>query len=262
MGRAPRVRLVRLASALLSAAALVLPQLAFAHGVSEGHKAQMIEGGGWAFLKLGAIHMVTGYDHLLFLFGVLFFLASFKHIVKFVTAFTIGHSLTLFFATYWGISANYYLVDAVIALSVVYKGFDNLDGFRKHLGMEPPHLVAVVFGFGLIHGFGLSTRLQELALGEEGLLRRIVGFNIGVELGQITVLCLIVPALILWRKRESFSRLSSVANRALITAGVLLFLMQMHGYEHTTNPDDLGWSEDLHRHAHEDMAEAAHGHSH
>lgn len=134
-------------------------------------------------MKLGAKHMLTGVDHLLFLFGVMFFLRRFGDVLKYVTAFTAGHSITLLFATLSGITANYYLIDAVIALTVCYKGFENNDGFQRHLGVRPPHLVAMVFLFGLVHGFGLSTRLQQLPLGDTGLVARILSFNAGVELG-------------------------------------------------------------------------------
>ena len=114
--------------------------------------------------------MVTGYDHILFLVGVIFFLTKLPDIIKFVTAFTIGHSITLIFATFYKITANYYLIDAVIAFSVIYKGFENLDGFKKVFFRNAPNLILMVFLFGLIHGFGLSTRLQQLHLNEDSLL--------------------------------------------------------------------------------------------
>jgi hypothetical protein len=197
--------------------------------------------------------MLTGYDHLLFIFGVIFFLTGFRDIVKYITVFTLGHSITLVFATIFGISANYFLVDAVIALSVCYKGFDNTNGFRRHLNREPPNLLLVIFGFGLIHGFGLSTRLQQLPLGESGLILRILSFNVGVEVGQIIALAAMLVVIAGWRKTRSFAQFSTVANNGLIAAGLLLFLMQMHGYSHTKYPDDFGFSEDNHVHAHQDM---------
>jgi hypothetical protein len=203
---------------------------ALAHGISESDSQEMIAGGYLQYIELGASHMVTGYDHLLFLLGVVFFLTKFREIARFVTAFTIGHSITLIFATFLGITANYYLVDAVIALTVVYKGFDNLGGFRKVFGIESPNLVALVFGFGLIHGFGLSTRLQQLSLGDSGLLGRILSFNLGVELGQIAALSVMLLVLNLWRRSASFLRFSKAVNLGLILAGFGLFVFQLNGY--------------------------------
>jgi hypothetical protein len=203
--------------------------------MSEADKQAMLDGSLARYLWLGASHMLTGYDHLLFLFGVMFFLVTAKDILKFVTAFTLGHSITLIAATFAGITANYFLVDAVIALSVCYKGFDNNDGFKTHLGVRAPNILGMVFVFGLIHGFGLSTRLQDLPLGENtaDVLGRIVSFNVGVELGQIAALLVMVALLGVWRKRPSFVRMGRVSNNGLIVAGFLLFLMQMHGYEHS-----------------------------
>jgi hypothetical protein len=225
----------------------------FAHGMSEADKQAMLDGGYFQFVGLGASHMVTGYDHLLFLFGVIFFLTKFRDIVKFVTAFTIGHSITLIFATFMGITVNYFLIDAVIALTVIYKGFDNVDGFRKYLNMNSPNLVSLVFIFGLIHGFGLSTRLQQLPLGNEGLLLKIISFNVGVELGQVVALTFMLALLSFWRKRDSFVQFSTVSNVGLIFLGALLFLMQMHGYSHKVSVNDLAFSTDSHYHAHKAM---------
>lgn len=228
----------------------------FAHGISEDAKRAMIEGGYFKYIILGAEHMITGYDHLLFLFGVIFFLKTFKDIVKFISVFTVGHSITLIFATFMGITANYFLIDAVIALSVCYKGFDNNNGFQSYFGMKKaPNLLGAVFIFGLIHGLGLSTRLQQLPLGEKGgeMLMRIISFNVGVEVGQISALAIMLALLKGIRNTEFFSRFSKVANDGLILAGLLLFLMQMHGYEHTSYPDDYGFSKDNHIHHHMDM---------
>lgn len=228
----------------------------YAHGISAEAKKAMIEGGYFQYVWLGAEHMITGYDHLLFLFGVIFFLATFKDIVKFISVFTLGHSITLIFATFLGISANYWLIDAVIALSVCYKGFDNNDGFKNYLGLKKaPNLLMMVFLFGLIHGFGLSTRLQQLPLGEKGsqMLMRIISFNIGVELGQIVALAIMLVILSGFRKTEAFKKFSRVSNDLLIICGALLFLMQMHGYLHTSSPDEFGFSEDNHIHHHMDI---------
>ncbi|MDQ1337522.1 MAG: hypothetical protein QG617_489, partial [Campylobacterota bacterium] len=162
---------------LLTLSALLLPAtIAFAHGISAADKQAMLDGGNLKYIWLGATHMLSGYDHLLFLFGVVFFLNTLKDIVKFVSVFTLGHSITLILATFMGVNANYYLIDVVIAISVIYKAFDNNKGFQNYLHVKSPNLLWVVFLFGLIHGFGLSTRLQQLPLGEESLdmLLRII----------------------------------------------------------------------------------------
>ncbi|MDA0782841.1 MAG: HupE/UreJ family protein [Rickettsiales bacterium] len=231
----------------------LLTNQAFAHGMSEADKQKILDAGYWEYLELGASHMLTGYDHLLFLFGVIFFLTKFKDIVKFITAFTIGHSITLIFATLYGIQANYFLVDAVIALTVCYKGFDNLDGFKKYFQVKAPSLVGMVFAFGLIHGFGLSTRLQQLPLGDEGIVLRILAFNVGVEVGQIVALSVMLFILSGWRKTESFKHFSNASNVGLIIVGFLLLLMQLHGYEHTKYPDDYPLNKDDHYHVHKEM---------
>ena len=224
----------------------------FAHGMSEEDKAKALEASNWEYIELGATHMITGYDHLLFLFGVIFFITSFKEIVKFITAFTIGHSITLVFATLYEIQANYYLVDAVIALTVIYKAFDNLDGFKRYLNANSPNLLGMVFAFGLIHGFGLSTRLQMLPLADEGLVLRILSFNVGVELGQIAALSIMLIFLSSWRKMESFQRLSNASNVLLMLAGFFLLNMQLHGYQHSTYVEEFPFNEDAHNHVHED----------
>jgi hypothetical protein len=226
---------------------------AWAHGMSAEDQARILNAGYLEYIRLGATHMLSGYDHLLFLFGVMFFLTRFGEIIKFITAFTVGHSITLVFATLSGITANYYLIDAVIALTVCYKAFDNLGGFQKHLQMKPPNLTWVVFAFGLIHGFGLSTRLQQLPLGDDGLVLKILSFNVGVELGQIVALSIMLALLMVWRKTASFGRFSKASNVALMLAGGLLLLMQLHGFQHTQYPDDFPLNRDDHQHAHEDM---------
>ncbi len=242
--------------AALAAGMAIQTSSAFAHGVSESDQAAMVGGSNWDFLMLGARHMITGYDHLLFLFGVMFFLTRFSAIIKFVTAFTVGHTITLIAATYLGIQANYFLVDAVIACTVVYKGFDNLDGFRKYLNVNSPNLLAAVFIFGLIHGFGLSTRLQQLPILGDGFLLRIISFNAGVELGQIAALAVMLVGLSLWRHTPAFTKFSGLANSGLIAAGFLLLLMQLHGYSHTQYPDEFGFPEEMHAHSHDHGVEA------
>lgn len=226
---------------------------ALGHGMSAEDQARILNAGYTEYMSLGASHMLTGYDHLLFLLGVIFFLSSFRDIIKFVTAFTLGHSITLIFATLLGIQANYYLIDAVIALTVCYKAFENLDGFRAYLNMRSPSLAWMVFVFGLIHGFGLSTRLQQLPLGDNGIVLKIIAFNVGVEAGQIIALAVMLLALTAWRKRPSFGHFSRATNVVLMLLGGLLLLLQLHGYSHTRYVDDFPLSQDAHYHAHEDM---------
>jgi len=227
--------------------------LASAHGMPPEDIAKLERGGNLAYLWLGAKHMVTGYDHLLFIFGVVFFLTRMVDVVKYITAFTLGHSITLTLGTFYGVQANYWIIDAFIALTVIYKGLENLDGFRRWLGFTTPNLLYAVFVFGLVHGLGLATRLQMAPLPEDALLARILAFNAGVELGQIAALAVMVSLLALWRKRPSFELFSQLANKSLVFIGTLLFLYQLHGYIHNAHPDDLGFSEDLHHHAHEKM---------
>lgn len=220
-------------------------QTVYAHGMSEADKLAIIEGGNLRYMWLGATHMLSGYDHLAFVFGIIFFLSTFRDIAKYVTAFTLGHSVTLIYATFNAIQLNYFLIDAVIALSVCYIAFANIDGFRKYLNINPPNMLLMIIGLGLIHGFGLSTRLQELPLSTDQLLLNIISFNVGIELGQIGALALMLLLIAAWRKRQSFQSFSLIANYALIFMGVYLFFMQMHGYEHTSNPEELSSNNQL-----------------
>ncbi len=242
---------------------LVLPSTLLAHAMTSADQQAALQGGNVEYLRLGATHMLTGYDHLLFLFGVMFFLTRFREILQFITAFTFGHCLTLVFATLLRIQANYFLIDAVIALTVCYKAFDNLDGFRKYLNVQPPSLLGAVFLFGLIHGFGLSTRLQQLPLGQDGLVVRILAFNVGVEVGQVLALTVMAALLAGWRKTASFAKMSAAANVVLMAVGALLFLMQMHGFQHAKYPDDFVPHDDEH-HPGSTVAGASsvQGHSH
>lgn len=242
-------------SVFLILALLFVGLEAFGHGISEADKQRMLTGGYLRYVTLGASHMLTGYDHLLFLFGVVFFLRTFKDIAKFVSVFTLGHCITLIFATFYKITMNYYLIDAVIAVSVMYKGFDNNGGFQKHIGIKSPSLIWMVFIFGLIHGFGLSTRLQQLPLGDDstGMLIRILSFNVGVEVGQIAALAVMVAVLEIWRKKASFEKFSTLANQGIIAIGIFLFFMQVHGYWHDSHPNDFAFPVENHKHIHEDM---------
>lgn len=209
---------------------LLCPFLLLAHGVSQSDQEILNNGDLLAYILVGAKHMLTGYDHLLFLVGVIFFLENFRDIVRFVTVFTIGHSITLISATYLGIKADEHLIDAVIALSVLYKGFENLGGFRDWLNVKSPNLLMMVFLFGLIHGFGLSTRLQSFSMGEDSFLAKIICFNVGVELGQVLALIPIVFLITKWKAWSSYNAFYKIVNWFLIFAGIGLFIFQMYGY--------------------------------
>jgi hypothetical protein len=222
--------------AVTAAAMLVLILAAAAaldaHGVT-GKDAVYLQGlQGRAIIPLmylGAKHMVTGYDHLLFLVGVIFFLYRVKDVVQYVSLFTIGHSVTLLAGVLGGIHANPFLIDAVIGFSVVYKAFENMDGFRRFLGFQPDTRVAVLV-FGLFHGFGLATKLQEFALSPNGLVGNIVSFNVGVEIGQGLALVGILIALTYWRTRSGFLRHAFATNAIVMACGFLLVGYQLAGY--------------------------------
>ena len=205
---------------------------ALAHNVAEGDKGYIQESSGaliLPFIYLGAKHMVTGYDHLLFLFGVIFFLFRLKDVGIYVTLFAFGHSATLLFGFLTGISANAYLIDAIIGLSVVYKGFDNLKGFEKILGFSPQPKVAVLV-FGLFHGLGLATKLQDFQLPQDGLFLNLLSFNLGVELGQCLALGLVLLALKAWRKHKSYLQMAQATQILLMTGGFALLGYHLTGY--------------------------------
>jgi hypothetical protein len=173
--------------------------------------------------------MVTGYDHLLFLVGVIFFLYRPKDVLLYVSLFTIGHSITLLLGVLGGIRANAYLIDAVIGFSVAYKAFENMDGFRRFVGFQPNTRVAVLV-FGLFHGFGLATKLQEFELSPNGLVANIVSFNVGVEIGQGLALTAILIALTYWRTRSGFLDHAFATNALVMACGFLLVGYQLSGY--------------------------------
>src|SRR5688500_11159024 len=223
---------MRLLLVALVLVAVLLPAAADAHGVSKRDAAfvQSIDGPAIGpFLYLGAKHMVTGYDHLLFLVGVIFFLYRLKDVILYVSLFTIGHSLTLLGGVLGGVQANAYIIDAIIGLSVVYKAFENMGGFERVLGFRPDTRAAVMV-FGLFHGFGLATKLQELALPQNGLVQNIVSFNIGVEIGQMLALTAVLIALTWWRARPGFLQHAFAANTALMAGGFILIGYQLTGY--------------------------------
>lgn len=204
----------------------------FAHGVDDSTKAFLEANDGAAilpFIYIGAKHMLTGYDHLLFLVGVLFFLYRPRDILIYVTCFTLGHSLTLLYGVWAQLEINPYLIDAIIGLSIVYKGFDNLGGFKQIFGFQHDVRIAV-FVFGLFHGFGLATKLQEFELSQNGLLENLIGFNLGVELGQFFTLALVLIVLSFWRRFPSYLKFSTISNTLLMSCGLMLTMYQLSGY--------------------------------
>jgi hypothetical protein len=207
-------------------------QIAWAHGVAQGDAAFFANNVGVAigpYLYLGAKHMVTGFDHILFLVGVVFFLYGMRDIVVYVSLFTLGHSLTLLAGVLGGIHANAYLVDAIIGLSVVYKAFDNMNGFERFFGVRPDTRIAVLV-FGLFHGFGLATTVQEHAPHPEGLIVNMLSFNLGIEIGQVLALTAVLIALNFWRARPGYLRHAFATNAALMTCGFLLVGYQLTGF--------------------------------
>jgi hypothetical protein len=205
---------------------------AWAHGVAEGDKGYIQESSGVLFapfVYLGAKHMVTGYDHLLFLAGVIFFLYRLKDISLYVTMFAVGHSVTLLAGVLSGISVNAYLIDAIIGLSVVYKALDNLGAFQRWFGVQPNTKAATLI-FGFFHGFGLATKVLEYQFSPDGRLPNLIAFNVGVEVGQVLGLSAILIAMTYWRKSAGFSRHAYAANVGLMTAGFLLVGYQLAGY--------------------------------
>lgn len=206
--------------------------LAQAHGVTEGDKGYIMEISGVnliPFIYLGAKHMVTGYDHLLFLFGIVFFLYKVKEIGIYVSLFAVGHSSTMLLGVFldWNVSA--YLIDAIIGLSVVYKALDNLGAFQRWLGFQPNTKAATLI-FGFFHGLGLATKILEYDIAEDGLLPNMLAFNVGVEIGQLMALCLILIGMSYWRRKVSFFRHAYTANVVLMSAGFLLIGYQLTGY--------------------------------
>lgn len=221
-----------LAGALLVLGGLLFAGALYAHGVEEGDAAFLERNAGQAllaFMYLGAKHMITGYDHLLYLLGVIFFLYRPRDIAVYVTLFAAGHSITLLTGVLGGINVNPYLVDAVIGLSVAYKAFENLDGFKRVFNRQP-NPKAAVFAFGLVHGFGLATKLQDLTLSRDGLVANIISFNVGVEIGQLLALVALLVLINTWRAAGSFERHANSFNMLLMFAGFALAAYQVAGY--------------------------------
>lgn len=213
-------------------ASLALATDALAHNVTEGDAGYVQEVTGFhpfAFIYLGAKHMVTGYDHLLFLAGVIFFLYRTKDIATYVSLFAIGHSITMIAGVWWQVSINAYIIDAIIAFSVVYKALDNLGAFKLWFGVQPNQKVATLV-FGLLHGFGLATKIQDYQISPDGLFGNLVAFNLGVELGQLMALVLILMVMTHWRVRPAFARQAYAANVLMMVAGIALMGFQITGY--------------------------------
>jgi hypothetical protein len=217
--------------ALAALAFLLIAPSAFAHAIGGTDAAFVAATKGadpFPFLYLGAKHMVTGYDHLLFLVGVIFFLYRLKDVLLYVTLFSVGHSTTLLLGVIFDFGVSSHLVDMVIGLSVSYKAFENLGGFRK-IGFELDNRIAVG-GFGLVHGLGLATKLQALGLNPDGLIPNLIAFNVGVEIGQLIALSLILIVMTFWRTTRSFGRYAMAANALLFLAGIVLAGEQLAGY--------------------------------
>lgn len=212
--------------------ALFLTDTAFAHAVAEGDKGYIQEISGvhlLPFVYLGAKHMVTGYDHILFLLGVVFFLYRLNHVALYVSLFAIGHSTTMLLGVYFNVGINSYLIDAIIGLSVVYKALDNMGAYQRWFGFQPNTKVATLV-FGLFHGFGLSTKIIEYEISPDGLVPNLLAFNVGVEIGQLLALTAILIAMGFWRRTVGFWRHAYTANVVIMTAGFVLIGYQLTGF--------------------------------
>lgn len=205
---------------------------AFAHAVTQGDKGYIQEISGvhlLPFTYLGAKHMMTGYDHILFLFGVIFFLYKLRDIALYVSLFAIGHSTTMLLGVYFSIGISSYIIDAIIGLSVVYKALDNLGAFQRWFGFQPDTKAATLI-FGLIHGFGLASRVQDYEISPDGLVANLIAFNVGVEIGQLLALAVILIGMSYWRRTAGFLRHAYSANVVMMSAGFILVGMQVTGY--------------------------------
>lgn len=222
----------KLRNTLMVMMALLGSHQAWAHAVTQGDKGYIQEITGvhlMPFMYLGAKHMMTGYDHLLFLLGVIFFLYKLSHIAVYVSLFAIGHSTTMVLGVYYNIGINSFLIDAVIGLSVVYKALDNMGAYQRWFGFQPnTRLATLVFGF--IHGFGLATKIQEYDMSPDGLLANLLAFNVGVEIGQLLALAVILIGMSYWRRTAGFVQHAYTANVAMMSAGFVLAGTQLTGY--------------------------------
>ena len=211
---------------------LLAPTVAYAHGVAAGDKGYIMETFGRRlvpFMYLGAKHMVTGYDHLLFLVGVIFYLYRLRDIGVYVTLFAVGHSITLIVGVLTGVGINGYLIDAVIGASVAYKALDNLGLLERWLGRQPDARTATMV-FGLFHGLGLAAKMLDFELGTDGLLPNLIAFNIGIEIGQFLALAGVLIVISYWRRTVLFVRYAKAANVALLISGIVLVAYQLGRY--------------------------------
>lgn len=232
VGRALAIRQTATLILLLLAAFMLTVSQAFAHNVTAGDAGYIQEIWGVniiPFIYLGAKHMVTGYDHILFLLGVVFFLYRMKDVAIYVSLFAIGHSVTMLAGVWFGWGINAYIIDAIIGLSVVYKALDNLGAYQKWFGFQP-NTKAATLTFGLFHGTGLATKIMEYEIAEDGLLANLLSFNVGVEIGQILALAVILIVMGYWRRSPNFMRQATVANIIMIVLGVILTGQQIAGY--------------------------------
>ncbi|SFZ84445.1 HupE / UreJ protein [Devosia enhydra] len=232
VGRALAIRQTATLILLLLAALMLTVSQALAHNVTAGDAGYIQEIWGVniiPFIYLGAKHMVTGYDHILFLLGVVFFLYRMKDVAIYVSLFAIGHSVTMLLGVWYGLGINAYIIDAIIGLSVVYKALDNLGAYQKWFGFQPNTKAATLI-FGLFHGTGLATKIMEYEIAEDGLLANLLSFNVGVEIGQILALAVILIVMGYWRRSPNFMRQATVANIIMIVLGVILTGQQIAGY--------------------------------
>lgn len=232
-----RLRQSLILTAVLWMAFIAMSAATYAHAVTEGDKGYIQEIYGVHFIPfmyLGAKHMITGYDHLLFLAGVIFFLYRIKDIGVYVTLFAIGHSTTMILGVYYNITVSSYIIDAIIGLSVVYKALDNMGAYQRWFGFQPNTKAATLI-FGLFHGFGLATKVQEYEIASDGLLPNLIAFNLGVEIGQLLALAAILIVMTYWRRSGGFWRHAYTANVAMMCAGFILTGMHLAGYFTSTN---------------------------
>ncbi|MFG6569079.1 HupE/UreJ family protein [Sulfitobacter sp. 1A13679] len=205
---------------------------ALAHNVTPGDAGYIQEIWGVniiPFMYLGAKHMVTGYDHILFLFGVVFFLYKMKDVGIYVSIFAVGHSTTMLAGVWFGWGINAYIVDAIIGLSVVYKALDNLGAYQRWFGVQPNTKVATLI-FGFFHGTGLATKLLDYEIAPDGLLANLLAFNVGVEMGQLMALAVILIVMGFWRRSPNFFRQAYTANVIMMALGFILMGLQITGY--------------------------------
>jgi hypothetical protein len=217
---------------MLAFAMLLWTDSVLAHAVTQGDKGYIQEISGVniiPFIYLGAKHMVTGYDHILFLLGVIFFLYGMRQIALYVSLFAIGHSITMLAGVYFEFGINSYIIDAIIGFSVVYKALDNLGAFERWFGYQPDTRAATLV-FGLLHGFGLASKIIEYDISADGLVPNLLAFNVGVEIGQLLALAAILLVMKYWRASASFMRQAYAVNVLMMAAGFTLMGFQVAGF--------------------------------